>query len=154
MQATSECFLTTSNGGKDESGISKGITTGYVLKDNDPLDAFTFDVGMDSTYKTPVFDLKAGQSSCPWEPGTANREGPNLALMPGFIYTAINVPANEPAAFMFLLGNQSATNEDWTYSLTSIAENNPFGAIIKLNGQPLNYLHEYIVPYGEVTLSR
>jgi hypothetical protein len=26
----------------------------------------------------PVFRLKAGQSSCPWETGTANREAPNL----------------------------------------------------------------------------
>ncbi len=146
----------TTGGQRDESMTSSGITTGYKLADNDPLDAFTFDVGMDSIYKTPVFDLKAGQSSCPWEPGTANREAPNLELASGFDFTAINVPANEPAVFKLLLGNLSATNEDWTYGFTSVATSNPDGAIIKLNGQPLNYVQQYIVPYGttrEVTLT-
>lgn len=139
----------TSNGGRNETGIAKGITTGYVLKDDDPLDAFTFDVGMDSVYKTPVFNLKAGQSSCPWEPGTANREGTNLNFAPGYSNEVINVPSNEAAVFKLILGNLSATNEAWTYSFTSIAANNPDGAIIKLNGQPLNYLQEYEIPYGD-----
>lgn len=146
----------TSGGQRNEAMVASGITSGYKLADNDPLDAFTFDVGMDSTYKTPVFDLKAGQSSCPWEPGTANREAPNLELATGFNFTAINVPANEPAVFKLLLGNLSATNEDWTYGFTSVATSNPDGAIIKLNGQPLNYVQQYIVPYGttrEVTLT-
>lgn len=53
----------------------KGVTTGYVLSDNDPADAYTVDVAIDSVYKTPVFRLKAGQSSCPWEFGTASGKG-------------------------------------------------------------------------------
>ncbi len=138
----------TSDGEKNENGTEKGITTGYTLADNDPGDAFTVDVAMDSIYKTPVFRLKAGQSSCPWEPITANREGPNLQLAPGSQFKAINVPANEPAVFQMKLGNLSASNEDWTYGFTSIAANNPNGAVIKLNGQPLTYTQKFIVPYG------
>ena len=34
----------TSNGDKSGNGSSNGIRTGYVLKDNDPADAFTVDV--------------------------------------------------------------------------------------------------------------
>ncbi|MBK8699030.1 MAG: T9SS type A sorting domain-containing protein [Saprospiraceae bacterium] len=134
---------------KTENGTEKGLTTGYSLKDNDPGDAFTVDVAMDSVYKTPVFRIRAGQSSCPWEPGTANREAPNLQLAEGSQFTAPNVPANEPAVFNLNLGNQSATNEDWTYGFTAIAGSNPDGAIIKLNGQPLNNnTIQYVVPFG------
>jgi hypothetical protein len=108
------------------------------------------DVAMDSVYKTPVFRTKAGQSSCPWEPGTANREGTEPATgIQGSQFTAVNVPANEPAVFKMNLGNLSATNEDWTYGFTAIASNNPDGAVIKLNGQQLNNnTIKYIVPYG------
>ena len=127
---------------------ANGITTGYVFKDNDPLDAFSVDVSIDSVYKTPIFKIKAGQSSCPWEPGTANREHPNLQIAEGSQFTQVDVPANNPAVFQLNLGNLSATNEDWTYGFTSIAANNPHGAIIKLNGQPLNYSQKFIVPYG------
>ena len=141
-------IVKSSNTWKTENGTGKGLTTGYTLKDNDPGDAFTVDVAMDTVYKTPVFRLLAGQSSCPWEPGSANREGPNLQLGQGSQFTAVNVPANEPAVFKINLGNVSATNEDWTYSLISIPNNNPDGAIIKLNGHPLNYSQNFIVPYN------
>ncbi len=126
-----------------------GSTVGYVLKDDDPGDFFSVDIGVDTAYLTPTFKLVAGQSSCPWEPGTANREAPNLALGIGVPYIATNVPAHEPAVFKMFLGNESATNEDWTYGFTAIAGSNPDGAIIKLNGQPLNSnTIQYHVPYG------
>ncbi len=134
------------NGDSEETSTGKSITTGYVLKDNDPGDQFTVDVGLDSVYNTPVFDLVSGQSSCPWEPGTANREGPFINPITG--PTQVDIPANEPAVYQFTLGNLSASNEDWTYGFTSIAANNPNGAVIKLNGQPLNYTQKYIIPYG------
>lgn len=134
---------------KTGNGIEKGLTTGYTLKDDDPGDAFTVDVAMDSVFNTPVFRLKAGQSSCPWEPGSANREGPNLQLAEGAQFTAVNVPSNEPAVFRVNLGNLSATNEDWTYGFTAIAASNPEGAIIKVNGQVLNNnTIQYVVPFG------
>jgi len=130
------------------NSTARGVQTGYTLKDDEPGDAFTVDVSMDSVYKTPVFHIKAGQSSCPWEPGTANREGPNLALAQGSQFVAVNVPANEPAVFQMNLGNLSASNEDWTYGLVALPASNPHGAVIKLNGQPLNYLQKFIVPYN------
>jgi len=143
-------FVSSSNDAStNENGAEKGLTIGYSLADDDPGDAFSVDVAMDSVYHTPVFRTVAGQSSCPWEDNTANREAPNLQLGQGSQFVAINVPANDPAVFKFNLGNLSATNEDWTYGFTAIAGSNPDGAVIKLNGQVLNNATvPYLVPYG------
>jgi hypothetical protein len=142
-------IVKSSNAWKTEDGTEKGLTTGYTLKDDDPGDAFTVDVAMDSVYKTPVFRLRSGQSSCPWEPGTANREGPNLQLDAGSQFVATNVPANKPAFFNLVLGNLSASNEDWTYGISAPVTGNPNGAIIKLNGEPFDETQLVIVPYGK-----
>ncbi len=139
----------TSEGSTDAGDTIKGLTTGYVLADDDPGDAFTVDVAMDSVYHTPVFRTVAGQSSCPWEDNTANREAPNLNLYNDTLFKKINIPSHEPAVFSLALGNLSATNEDWTYGFTAVPASNPHGAIIKLNGQPLNgNLVKYLIPYG------
>ena len=133
--------------GKSEDGMTeKGVTTGYVLKDNDPADAFTVDVAVDSVYKTPVFRLKAGQSTCPWEFGTAKREGVLLTSVDGPFRT--DVPANEPATYRFIMGNTSATNETFTYGFTAGPESNPHGAKIFCNGAPMNQIQWYAIPYG------
>ncbi|MBK9337257.1 MAG: T9SS type A sorting domain-containing protein [Lewinellaceae bacterium] len=140
---------TRSNGYTTGNNSGNSLTVGYVLYDDDSGDAFSVDVALDSFYMTPVFNLKAGQTSCPWEDGTANREEPNLTLAPGSQFTAINVPAHEPAVFKVNLGNLSATNEDLTYGLTAIANSNPNGAVIRINGQPMNNnIVPYLIPYG------
>jgi len=140
---------TRSNGYTTGSDNGNSMTVGYVLYDDDSGDAFSVDVALDSVYMTPVFNLKAGQTSCPWEASTANREEPNLTLAPGSQFTAIDVPAHEPAVFKVNLGNLSATNEDLTYGLTHIANSNPNGAVIRINGQPMNNnIVPYLIPYG------
>ncbi len=140
----------TSEGSRDETGKEKSLTTGYVLADDDPGDGFTFDVAMDSVYRTPVFRLKAGQSSCPWEFGTAHREGTTLQFRDGSGPVAENVQPDEPAVFKFNLGNKSSTNEDRVYAFSTGAESNPDGAVIKLNGAALtNNAVGFAVPSGE-----
>lgn len=132
-----------------ENGQSKGVTTGFVLADDDPGDAFSIDIAMDSVYKTPVFRTVSGQTSCPWEPNTAHREGNSMEFRDGSSAIAVDVPANEPAVFKFTLGNQSETNETWTYALTAGPESNPDGAQIFLNGAALDHPVMYAIPYGE-----
>jgi hypothetical protein len=124
----------------------EGIKTGYVLKDDDVLDAYSIDVAMDTIYKTPVFRIKAGQTSCPWEPGTAKREGVQMTSVDGPVRT--DVPPNEPAVFNFILGNTSATNETWTYAFTAGPESNPHSAKIFCNGAPMNQIQWYAIPWG------
>ncbi len=133
-------------GETQEGTTENGITTGYVLSDDDVLDAFTIDVGMDKVYKTPVFNTKAGQSSCPWEYPTAKREG--VLLTPTNGAEKINIPSHEPAAFTFIMGNVSATNETWTYAFTAGPESNPHGAEIFCNGAPMNQIQWYAIPWG------
>jgi hypothetical protein len=125
----------------------KGVTTGYVLADDDILDAYAVDICIDSMYKTPLFKIRAGQSSCPWEPGTAKREGVNLVCTNDGP-NRTDVPANEPATFEFILGNTSSTSETFTYAFTAGPESNKHGAKIFCNGAPMNQIQWYAIPYG------
>ncbi|MBK9734486.1 MAG: T9SS type A sorting domain-containing protein [Saprospiraceae bacterium] len=134
-----------SSNSKDNNN-EKGVTTGYVLKDDDVLDAFSVDIAIDSVYKTPIFKVVAGQSSCPWEPGTAKREGVLLTSVDGPVRT--DVPANEPAVFHLLLGNISATNESRSYAFKAGPKSNPDGAKISCNGAPMNQIQWYTIPWG------
>lgn len=128
----------------------KGTTVGYVLKDNDPGDTWTMDVKDDPVFKTPVFEIKAGQTSCPWEVGTAQREGVRMTSVDGA--TRLNVPSNGEASFKFLLSNNSQTGETFTYALTTGPESNPHGAKIFLNGGPLDKYVYYALPWGDPPL--
>lgn len=124
----------------------RGTTVGYVLKDDDPLDTWTMDVKDDPLFKTPVFDVRAGQTSCPWEVGTSQREGVELISVDG--NTRDSVPSNGIAAFKFLLTNRSPTFETWTYGVTAGPESNPNGAIVKLNGAALDHNVLFAIPWG------
>ena len=142
-------FYSANDGKTIENGTSESFTTGFVLADDDPGDAFTVDIAMDTVYGTPVFRTVTGQSSCPWEPRTAHREGNSLEFRDGSGAIALDVPSNEAAVFKFTLGNESETNEAWTYALTAGPESNPDGAKIFLNGAPLDKPILYAIPYGE-----
>ncbi len=135
----------------DDNTSEKGVTTGYVLADDDPGDAFSIDIAMDSVYKTPVFRTKSGQTSCPWEPNTAHREGNSMEFRDGSGAIAVDVPSNEAAVFKFTLGNQSETNETWSYALTAGPESNPHGAKIFLNGAALDHPVIYAIPFDAET---
>ncbi len=102
---------------------------------------------MDSVYKTPVFRTVSGQSSCPWEPKTAHREGNSMEFRDGSGAIAVDVPSNEAAVFKFTLGNLSQTNETWSYALTAGPESNPHGARIYLNGAALDHPVIYAIPF-------
>lgn len=127
-----------------------GTTVGYTLKDNDPGDTWTMDVKDDPIFKTPVFQIKAGQTSCPWEVGTAHREGVKLISVDG--NTRLNVPSNGEASFQFLLQNNSQTGETFSYALTTGPESNPDGLQIFLNGGALDKYVFYALPWGEPPL--
>lgn len=152
-------LYSTSKGETSAFSEESSITTGYVLKDNDPGDAFTIDVADDPVYNTPVFRTKTGQSSCPWEAGTAHREGCLMSLRDGSTAAVYDVPANGAAVYKFTLGNTGATNELRTYAFTAGPASNPHGAVIKLNGAPLDHPVYYAISPGEgvpitVTLER
>lgn len=141
-------------GAKFEGNFSQGtgesssnsVTVGYVFKDDDPGDTWTVDIKDDPLFKTPVFNVVAGQTSCPWEVGTAHREGVKLISLDG--NTRLNVPSNGRASFKFQLQNNSQTGETFTYAFTTGPESNTKGAEIFLNGAPLDHYVYYAIPWG------
>ena len=128
-------------------------TTSFTLADddetsalNDLADYFSVNVKTDPVYGTPVFELVSGATSCPWEENTQPREGVSLTAN---TYTANGLLIGEEAAFILTLGNTSQTSEDRRYYLTVKHGTNPGGAIIKINGVPLEERMAFDVSAGE-----
>lgn len=118
-------------GASSSIGISSTTTTGYVLNDDDVGDFFSVDILEDNTYGTPVFNLKSGTSSCPWELGTQPRDG--VQLLSNTNTQDVDNP-DDPAVFILSLGNTSQSDEERTYDLVFLQESNPDGAVITLGG--------------------
>ncbi|MCA9732035.1 Ig-like domain-containing protein [candidate division KSB1 bacterium] len=133
----------------------KSRTVGYTLSDDDLGDFFTVDIKDDPVYKTPVFVLKSGTSSCPWEPGskyldavaagsnpgidlalTQPRDGVKIDIQP---QTSPDAPLlvdniDDPAVFTLNLTNMSQSSELREYELWVLNETNPGGATVLVNG--------------------
>ena len=110
-------------------------TVGYSLGDEDGGDIFTVDVHTDLLYGTPVFKLKGGATSYPWEPNTQKRDNPILRVDPP---QQFNIDPEEPAIFTVSLTNASETKETREYILRTIHTANPGGAILKANGATIH----------------
>ena len=121
-------------------------TIGYHLSDDDPGDFFSVSVKYDSTYRTHVFDLFGGTSSCPWEPGTQPRDGVQIDMNQ---YVQYNVPPEDPATFILSLGNTSQSGETREYYLSVIQASNLDGAIIRVGGVVIEDHLSYTLPAGE-----
>tara|TARA_Y100001954_G_scaffold237170_1_gene300024 strand:- start:1206 stop:10910 length:9705 start_codon:yes stop_codon:yes gene_type:complete len=136
---------------------------GYVLSDDDESDYFSVDVKKSNNGWGPIFRKRAGQSMCPHEgqetflfysdnsiddnifsPATQPREFPNIEALPS---TITGVPESEPAIFNIQLTNNSASMEDIVYTLMVDELSNPFGAILLMDGQPVQ--REILVPYNQ-----
>jgi hypothetical protein len=136
---------------------------GYLLSDTDIGDYFTVNIKRDGQYPTPVFDVLAGISSCPWEPWPdpdtgeprmIARDGPRLTM--GGDSQLFDVPPDEEGAFTLNLTNLSGSQEMRRYNLDLVNTTNPGGAVVKINGAPLtDYLPFFIDPgqTQEVTLT-
>ncbi len=105
-------------------------TIGYHLEDNDPGDYYSVDIKTDPVYGTPVFDLVAGTSSCPAEPGAQSRDLPViLRTTPVFD----NLDAGNALFFTLKLSNKSESGEDRQY-LLSVNGNTNDGLLISSSG--------------------
>ncbi len=121
------------HGQYESNNAANSTVVSYTLTDDDPGDFFTVDILSDTRYKTPVFRLKGGDSSCPYEgPPTRNRDEVNFEIDRNF---ATNVGENDKAIFYLDIGNVSPTDETRTYIIKPVAESNPDGATILIGGQ-------------------
>lgn len=117
----------------------KTTTISYTLADNDVGDNFTVDISKKGDM--PVFGLKAGESSCPWEYGTLNIEEVGVRADR---LSQVNVPANVLATFPIHLQNIGQTGGDpMVVLIGTVPTSNPNGAKISINGanltQPLTF---------------
>jgi hypothetical protein len=120
---------------KMETGAAETVTqlssttTGYKLFDDDNFDLFTIDVKKDPVYNTPVFDVVAGKSSCPFEFNTQPRDE--------FSFTTTNselsgIPTGTQADFVVNIANTSQSSEGRTYKMEYI--NSTTGALVNVGG--------------------
>ncbi|TAK66249.1 MAG: T9SS type A sorting domain-containing protein, partial [Bacteroidetes bacterium] len=141
----------------DELTDTSGTTTrsfGYFLSDNDDGDNFTVDVMKASNELSPVFKVKAGASSCPYEPWKDNtgkptmtrRDLPEISLTPA---AQVGVQPDQPAIFTLNLTNKSETEETRSYVLSIVDSSNRGGAIVTANGAPIYAGVPLTVPYNQ-----
>ena len=134
------------NFGSGSSATSTNSKTiGYHLYDDDVgSDAFTGDyydiqVKVDPVYGTPVFEVSAGRSSCPYETWTnADGVGVTIARDIPFLQfesasTVADVLPGQSAVYELLLGNDNP-DEERIYTLFMDQSTNPYGAVVKFNG--------------------
>ena len=132
----------------EDTQTTKSTVITYHLEDNDAGDNFLMKVHKKGKiWGTPIFELIAGETSCPWEKGTKPRSEPSIISDDGTFKT--NVPANTAAVFTVELGNLSPTKEQKEYELSLVPESNPDGAIVKANGQIITQHIPYMIPYGQ-----
>lgn len=123
-----ESTFNNTSGSNNESNRS----VKYTLGDDDLGDNFTVDVLDDPVFGTPVFKLRAGESMCPWEPGTLNREEVGFSIDR---LTAVNVPEKDAAPFRLRLSNLGQTAADQlVYTMGKVPGGNPDAAYIQLDG--------------------
>lgn len=123
--------LKTSGGFSDE----KNTTVSFSLADDDPNDSYSIDLLDDPIYGTPVFKLRAGETMCPWIPGTLNREEIGLQFDR---VSAVNIPENEAAVFRMSMSNLGQTGRDPLVYIVGIKQgSNPDGAIVTMDGESL-----------------
>lgn len=118
-------------GGSRSSTTTTSNSIGFSLSDDDPGDAFSVNIYKDQVYGTPVFQLVAGQSSCPWEDGTVARDSMGLVSDNSI---AVNVHPDSFAVFNLGLQNLGQLGESREFQLRVLNETNPFGAQIAVNG--------------------
>lgn len=120
-------------GGSKTGATIKSTTISYTLEDDDNGDFYSVNVKKDPVYKTPVFEVVAANTSCPFEPGTLPRDEMQLVVpMP----VQRDVAPNSAAQFLLKLSNTSQSMEARTYSLSLDVSSNPDGAIIRIGGNP------------------
>ena len=146
-----EISMTMSIGGSVSTTNTSETTIGYTLDDDDAGDYFSVDIKRDPVYKTPVFEMVAGTSSCPAEEIAQNRDAGRLDIpeeangAPNKVQT--NIPATNEAIYQLKLRNISESRETRTYNLEFDQSSNPNGAIVTIGGNPSNVPVSYTIPY-------
>jgi hypothetical protein len=151
--------------GKSES-TTQSTTWAFTFLDEDLGDFYSVDVRNSAKGWGPIFNVVAGETSCPWEgndsslyfqsggqnvllsTGTFHRELAELKVDGSPAYSQqINIPEGSSANYILELINLSESNDDIDYGIKVLTETNPDGAILTIDGYNPSTLN-YPVPAG------
>jgi hypothetical protein len=127
-------------GSSISSSKTNTTTVDFTLADDDAGDDYSVNIKTDKVYGTPVFEVVAGNSSCPYEEWTNSKgvvvtnpqDEPFMQFQSAS--TATNVLPDGTAEYRVLLRNESVSQSTRTYSLSVVKASNPRGAEILING--------------------
>ena len=156
--ATVEMGMNINYSNTTSTNTTKSTTTAfsYTMDDPDGGDEFTVDVFKSKDGYGPLFKTLGGQTSCPYQGGTATKyylpgtpldlatiqlEQPGITASPS---TLFNVPAQSAGIFTINLLNNGLV--DQIYDLKVLESSNPNGAKIKIDGIGPN--RSFPVPAG------
>jgi len=127
------------------AGASFTNTVGFSVQDDDEGDSFQFKLKGDPVYGTHVFEVEGGESSCPWE-SWKNKTAPrDWVFLTMDTYEQSGIDPNAEAVFKLNIQNASFSGEKRSYMLYDLPENNPDGAVLKVNGFAIKDLFPYTI---------
>lgn len=127
---------------------TREVTFGYTLDDDDPGDFYSVNIKKDPVYNSPVFELVAATTSCPYEQATQPRDEMQLTIAEP---VKTNIAPDGEAEFLLVIGNTSQSGETRTYRLSFVQGSNPNGAVVTIGGSPAIVPVDYTISYlGQV----
>lgn len=120
-------------GGSLDTTATKSITTGFTLADDDPNDKITVDVYEDPVYKTPIFHLVSGLTSCPYEGQYLPLDQFEVSYDSEFPPSVSNIDPLIGQTYRINLSNTGDFSR--TYTVSNNASYNQDGAIVMIAGQ-------------------
>ncbi|NPA37141.1 MAG: T9SS type A sorting domain-containing protein [Chlorobi bacterium] len=163
---TEQITYTNSEYEEENQNKIQNTTVGFVLADSDQGDYYTVDVKKDDAGNGPVFMVKGGQSSCPYQdveqtqyyqPGTILNnatmavEAPVISVVGN--NTVTGVPNDMSAIFEVQLGNETQAGADNWYLLMVDPQSNRNGAVITVGGVNLSSELAVLIP-ANTTLTK
>jgi hypothetical protein len=160
---TEKLSLTTSIGVGVNGGVGMNENTNfsYSIADDGDNNYHTIDIKDGRDGFGPVFALKGGVTTCPYEgeyktkyyqPGqfvlseaSVRGELPQIDIDKAVI---ANVPENRSAEFTLQLKNNSEAKYDIWYRLVIEEGTNPYGAVLSIDGEPISDGRMFLVKYG------
>jgi hypothetical protein len=107
-------------------------------------------IGSDNLYRTPVFGLIAGETSCPHEPPTVPRDAIQFTLSTNF--QQVNLPATSAILNASITNVSTVTTDpNRTFIVALDNSSNLDGAVVKLGGFQIggNNYQQFTIPTGQ-----
>ena len=140
------------SGAKYSTTNTRSTTFSYTLSDSDQGDKYTIDVNKSKLGFGPIFTIRAGETSCPFEDvstslyytksdkpviisgGTLQKEKVELNVDRLSFSKKVNIPSDGKAVFDLRIENKSVTGDDIEYAMKVLAHTNEKGAIVTIDG--------------------